>query len=115
MSRTKRDPLVISPATQGDVVRFNSLINSLGRVPLFRAIFGAFNFSNIVDFSFLSLIASTSDVDESAVGFISVNDACPGDHSYTSVLSELQSYLPVKVGQIVGAHVFLVRLFEPFY
>lgn len=69
-SRTKRDPLTVSRATHNDVVRFNTLINSLGRVPLFRAIFGAFNFSNIIDFSYLPLIASTSDADDSAVGFV---------------------------------------------
>ena len=99
MSRKERDvrELIIRHAEIDDVVKFNALINSLGRTPFFKAIFGAFNFTNITEFNYLSLIATVGDGEDSAIGFISINDSIVSDLSYDQALDEIHDYLPVHV------------------
>ena len=77
-----------------DVLKFNALINTLGRVPLFRAIFGAFNYSNIIEYNHVSLISTCGEGEESATGFVSINDSVSNDYEYDFVLTELNEYLP---------------------
>ena len=90
--------LVIRRAKADDVGEFNALVSSLGRVPLFRAIFGAFNYSNIVEFSHLSLLATCGSDKDSAVGFISMSDSLSLDTlSFESAVNELRRYIPLQV------------------
>ena len=85
----------IQRAQIDDVLKFNALINALGRVPLFRAIFGPFNYSTIIEFNHLSILATCGEGEDSATGFVSINDSVSGDHSsYDAVIEELNDYLP---------------------
>lgn len=89
--------LLIRRAEIDDVVSFNALVSSLGRVPLFRAIFGAFNYSNIVEYSHLSLIASCGS-DAEAVGFVSITDTSTLDSlTFDGAIKELKQYVQVEV------------------
>jgi hypothetical protein len=90
--------LAIRRAEIDDVVNFNALVSSLGRVPLFRAIFGAFNYSNIVEYSHLSLIATCGSDADSAVGFVSISDSSTLDSlTFESAIVELKQYVQVEV------------------
>lgn len=90
--------LVIRRAKIDNVVEFNALISSLGRVPLFRAIFGQYNYSSIVDFSHLSLIAYCENDANVAVGFVSITDSsCIDSLSFESAILELKPYVSVEV------------------
>lgn len=103
--------LVVRRAEIDDIGEFNSLISSLGRVPLFRAIFGAFNYSNIIEFSHLSLIATCGCDENSAVGFISITDSLNLDSlSFETAIHELRRYLPLQVREILSFDYVPLRL-----
>lgn len=90
--------LQIRRAEINDVVEFNGLLSSLDGVPLFKAIFGTFNYTNLVEYSHLSLIASHSSNAESAQGFVSLSDSPSIDSlSFESSISQLKPFLPVEV------------------
>ena len=94
------DDLLIRRAEINDVVEFNGLLSSLGRVPLFKATFGAFNYSNIVEYSHLSLLATCGSEDNSALGFVSITDSSSVDSlSFENAILKLKPYLPVEVGK----------------
>jgi hypothetical protein len=93
------DDLLIRRAEINDVVEFNGLVSSLGRVPLFKATFGAFNYSNIVEYSHLSLLATCGSEDNSALGFVSITDSSSVDSlSFENAILKLKPFLPVEVG-----------------
>jgi hypothetical protein len=90
--------LQIRRAEINDVVEFNGLLSSLDGVPLFKAIFGTFNYTNLIEYSHLSLIASHSSNAESAQGFVSISDSPSIDSlSFESSISQLKPFLPVEV------------------
>ena len=92
------DQLLIRRAKIENVVEFNALISSLGRVPLFRAIFGQYNYSSIVEFSHLTLLASCANEENVAVGFVSITDSsCIDSLSFESAILELKPFIPVEV------------------
>lgn len=90
--------LIIRRAEINDVVEFNTLVSNLGRVPLFRATFGTFNYSNIVEYSHLALLATCGNDDNAALGFASITDASGMDSlSFENAIIELKAYIPVEV------------------
>ena len=92
------DDLQIRRAEINDVVEFNGLLNSLDGVPLFKSIFGTFNYSNLIEYSHLSLIASHSGNYDSALGFVSISDSSNIDSfSFESSIEQLKPFLPVEV------------------
>lgn len=93
------DDLQIRRAEINDVVEFNSLLSSLDGGPLFSAMFGTFNYCNLIEFSHLSLLASHSSNDNSALGFVSVSDSPNIDSlSFENSITHLKPFLPVEVG-----------------
>lgn len=91
--------LQIRRAEINDVVEFNGLLSSLDGVQLFKAVFGTFSYSNLIEYSHLSLIASHSSNAESAQGFVSISDSPSIDSlSFESSISQLKPFLPVEVG-----------------
>ena len=108
------EELVIRRAEIEDVVSFNALVSSLGRVPLFRAIFGAFNYSNIVEYSHLSLIATCGSDADSAVGFVSIADSSTLDSlTFDTAIVELKPFVPVVVRNL--SHFYHIFSAEPYY
>jgi hypothetical protein len=103
--------LLIRRAEINDVINFNSLVTSLGRTPYFRAIFGPYNYSNIIEYSHLTLLATTGGNDENtAVGFVSITDSTSLDSlSFDSVIIRLQKYLPLQVMHLDYWH-FSIRI-----
>lgn len=93
-----RGDFLIRRAEHDDILRFNFLISSLGRVPLFKATFGSFNYSSIVEYSHLSLLAACGDDEESALGFVSISDSTLLESvSFDNAIFELQQYIPIEV------------------
>jgi hypothetical protein len=91
--------LLIRRAEINDVINFNSLVTSLGRTAYFRAIFGPYNYSNIIEYSHLTLLATSGDGDENTgVGLVSITDSSNLDSlSFDSVITSLQQFLPLQV------------------
>lgn len=91
--------LLIRRAEINDVINFNSLVTSLGRTAYFRAIFGPFNFSNIVEYSHLALLATSGGNDENvAVGFVSITDSSNLDSlPFDYAIRRLQQFLTLEV------------------
>lgn len=86
-----------------DVKELNELISSTGGPSIYKATFGAFNFSYVIEHSFLSVIA-TADTEENEMkgaGFASSNDALPALLSdgdlYPIVFEMLVNHFPATV------------------
>ena len=88
---------------QSDSRIFTGLINSSGGAPLFRATFGHFNFSTLLEYSYLTLIAisTNDDNEETCAGFLSINDSVSSSSteqdSFDKTIEALSDYIPVKV------------------
>lgn len=77
---------------------FTGLINSLGGTNLFRALFGQYNYTSIIEYSYLTLIA-IKDRDVS-VGFASFNDGFisnPDNISFEYIIEEVSQIMPCRV------------------
>ena len=86
-----------------DVKDLNELVSSTGGPSIYKATFGAFNFSYVIEHSFLSVIA-TADTEENEMkgaGFASSNDALPALLSdgdlYPIVFEMLVNHFPATV------------------
>ena len=64
-------------STIEDGLGFSALINSLGGQSLYRSLFGQYNFTSLVEYSYLTI--SVVNGDGAFSGFISVNDGLPND------------------------------------
>lgn len=87
-----------------DSRHFTPLLNTLGGIGLFRAIFGQFSFSSLVEYCLTTLITIVNDGEgdegEEAVAFISVNDniSSTADADLTEkMLTELSNFFPAQV------------------
>lgn len=88
---------MIKLATIENNPEFNGLVNACGGQPLLKSIFGQYNFSSLVEFSYLTLIASN---DKECLGFVAFNDGglVSGEmESFDEILEELRPIIPVKV------------------
>ena len=88
--------IVIRNADNEDIRTFNTLMNNNGGAVFFRATFGQFNFSTMVETSVISLVAHATE-DESMLGYISVTDSPligkEGD-AFDRYIKSLQSFMP---------------------
>lgn len=80
---------------------FNALLTNCGGLPLYRAIFGQFTFSAIVEYSLMTIagIRGTGD-DSECFSFLAVNDStsCSSDaDSFSTTLNELNQLVDVQV------------------
>jgi len=88
---------------QNDARVFSALINASGGTSLFRATFGHFHFSALVEYSCLSLIALTTNDEKEEIcsGFLAINDSISATNtesdSFDRAIEELSNHLPVKV------------------
>ena len=77
---------------------FNTLLNSQGGQALFRATFGQFNFSNLVEYSYFSIICDVCE--ESCTGFASFNDANSINGEFDTTIETLQNLFACRVSVI---------------
>jgi len=87
-----------------DVRVFSTLVNASGGTALFRATFGQFNFSLMVDNNLLSLMAQVEEVEggggssnSECLGFLSLNDSpslTKEGEAFEAHVAVLQNYLP---------------------
>lgn len=70
-------PISCYKSTLEDGAAFSALINSLGGQSLYRALYGQYNYTSLVEYTYLSVSAKN---EEGVVGgFVSLNDGLPGD------------------------------------
>ncbi len=81
-----------------DIRAFNGLVNNSGGAVFFRATFGQFNFSSMVETSCINLIAITdTEVDNTCVGYMSVTDSpAIGKEgtAFDKTIAVIQEHLP---------------------
>jgi len=90
-------------AQVSDSRAFNALLNSEGGQALYKAYFGQFSFSSLVEYSFSSLIyiGSAENVeDDICSAFMAIND-CVSNNSdpddVEKVIDELSPFVPLQV------------------
>lgn len=88
----------IRGATIEDTPAFNNLVQACGGQPLLKSIFGQYNYSSLIEYSALTIIAGT---ENGALAFAAFNDGGIGSasemDSFDEILDELRNVLPVKV------------------
>ena len=90
--------LCVRRAEVEDGREFNILINSLGGQALFRALFGQYNFTSLVEYAHLSLIAMNED--DSCVCFAAFSDGSAGasdNIQFDELILQLSSIIPCRV------------------
>jgi hypothetical protein len=100
---------MIRKAVVDDVRAFNGLINSLGGTNLFRALFGQYNFTSIIEYSYLSLITILND---SSVCFASFSDGLSNSTeniSFDYIIEEISQIMPCRVS-VVNVIWFIIFL-----
>lgn len=84
---------VLKKTTAADVGDLTNLINSIGGQSLYRSLFGSYNFSNLIEFSVLSLTARNHD--GIVGGVVAFNDGCVGAiDSFDDIVGGLKHGLP---------------------
>ncbi len=93
--------LTIRDAHIEDNRAFNTLLSNSGGIGLFRAIFGQFTFSAVIEYSLMTITAvSGVDEEKECHALIAINDTTsvssdPG--SFGSVIKQLTQVMDVKV------------------
>lgn len=90
--------LCIRRAEVEDGREFNILINSLGGQALFRALFGQYNFTSLVEYAHLSLVAMNEE--DSCVCFAAFSDGSAGTSEnipFDELILQLSSTIPCRV------------------
>lgn len=76
-----------------DGAAFSSLINGLGGQSLYRALFGQYNFTSLVEYTYVTVSAKNED--GLLGGFASFNDGLSGDlESFDHFLEEIATIVP---------------------
>lgn len=103
---------MIRRAEVEDGREFNALVNSLGGQALFRALFGQYNFTSLVEYSHLSLIAINEE--ESCVCFAAFSDGAAGTTDivqFDELLIHLSTIIPCRVSfHVYHFHVMVVDI-----
>lgn len=82
------------------------MLNASGGMQFFKAIFGTFHLPNMLDTSFMSLVAEASGLDNGPAalnplkGFMCLSDAIPiltGENCFENALAILGCHVPVNV------------------
>lgn len=80
-------------ATVDDGAAFSALINGLGGQSLYRALYGQYNFTSLVEYSYLTISAKNEE--DVLGGFLSFNDALTGDaEPFDEFLNRVSSAAP---------------------
>ena len=80
-----------------DIRGFNSLLQVAGGAAFFKAIFGQYNFTSILEFSHLSITSQASDDKDSLHGFVALNDSTTclaGDDNFDGLVAAIKSFIP---------------------
>jgi hypothetical protein len=86
------------------------LVNKTGGASIFKATFGNYNFSSLVENSYLSLLAEeqAEDVDgvlvSKTASFVAVNDSVPlisDTSAYGRIIEALSNYIPATVSPLL--------------
>jgi hypothetical protein len=88
----------IRKASIEDNANFNSIVQACGGQPLLKSIFGQYNYSSLIEYSYLSIIATN---EKGGVAFASFNDGGINSgemESFDELMDELRHCIPVKVG-----------------
>ena len=86
-----------------DAKLLNTAVSNNGGLATYKASFGAFNFSSIIENSYLMLTANVTNEDESetSINVMSLNDtvtlANSDSTAFTRAIDELKPYIPVTV------------------
>jgi hypothetical protein len=82
-----------SYASIDDNLGFGTLINGLGGQSLYRALYGQYNFTSLVELCYLSISAKSS---EGILGaFASFNDGFTSDSdSFDEIIAQLSEFIP---------------------
>ena len=91
--------ILIRRAEIEDSKAFNTLINGQGGQALFRASFGQYNFSSLVEYSYLSMVAYADD--EICTAFASFSDSVSLAGEFDETIEALQEILPCKVSSSI--------------
>lgn len=93
----------IDIATQDIGPSFNKQINNLGGIALFKATFGQFNLPSVIDYSYLSLVASdlpenSSYGEKTCLGFMALNDSVSCNDAdpdiFNDAINAVKLYIP---------------------
>ena len=80
---------------------FNNLLSNSGGIPLYRAIFGQFTFSALVEYSLMSLVAVIGEGEDlECHAAVAVNDstsASADSSSFEIVIEQLQQVMKIEV------------------
>lgn len=89
---------IIRRAITEDAREFNALINQLGGPNVFRAQFGQYNFTSLVEYSHLALSAITDDGSCGCFAAFSDGILSVGDNiSFDDIILQLNDLLPCRV------------------
>lgn len=92
------EDVVLLTADFKHIQAFNQLVSVSGGLPLYKAIFGQFNYSTIVEFSYISLVYLPQDNIETSYGFIAVNDSSytlSSDDGFVDMFDAIKALLPI--------------------
>ena len=89
---------------------FSSLINSQGGQPLFRALFGAYNYTNLIENSYLSFIVHSDEGD--CIGFAAFDDINNITKEFDNSLETLNDILPCNATNSIFLHFIAVDDFK---
>ena len=97
-------------ATQDIGPGFNKQLNNLGGISLFKATFGQFSLPSVIEYSYLSLVASdlpenSTEGENVCLGFMALNDSVSCNDAdpdtFTDAVEALKLYIPAVQVNIV--------------
>ena len=98
---------ICSRSTIDDGPAFTALINALGGQSLYRALFGQYNFTSLIEYTYLTISAKNDD--GALGGFVSLNDGLSGDEDPLDIfLDKIKDFVP---GCSVGDCTFFTTQF----
>lgn len=109
------DEISCHSAQLEDTRSFNAAVASQGGLPLFKAIFGQFNFSSLIEFSFSALFFGKrveGVEDDVCVSFIAVHEnvsSTAEPDAAEKVVDELSHIFPAQISNTVFLNFFLVH------
>ena len=98
------DALIIRRSKNEDETPFSDLIDSQGGKSLFRAIFGQFNFNNMIEYSYLSL--SCVNQEGTFVGYAAFNDSALNSTEFDRTINILKNIIECDVNNFKNIFFF---------
>jgi hypothetical protein len=104
MSSSVSHSVVVKRAEFEDVSMLNDAVADNGGLATYKATFGAFNLTTVIENSYImltaNLVSQSEDQPDKSVGIISVNDCVSQtatDNAFTPTINALKAYIPVTV------------------